>query len=620
MKFLNQTMLMGVAFSFATIGFTDAAEPPNILFISVDDLRNELKCYGVNEIHSPNIDGLAASGVAFSHAYCQQAVCNPSRVSLMTGLRPDSSKVWDLGTEMRSVIPDVVTLPQHFRQHGYRAVAYGKIYHNPFPDVQSWDEPTHSPQDVIAHSDTNRDRLAQFRQGMKVAGKSPAAIDRMRGPATEIQLQADEKNHDGKITSDAISKMQELSTGRSPFFLAVGFIRPHLPFIVPKPYWDLYDRAKIPLAENNFLPLNSPKFSFGDRSMGGLYELRDYMDYSDAPSPFEGPLSEAQQRELKHGYYASVSFIDAQIGRLLDELVHLDLASNTIVVLWGDHGWKLGEHGGWCKQTNYEIDTRAPLMIRAPNANANGRQSHALVEFVDVYPTLCELASLPIPKALEGTSLVPLLNGQAAKTKDAAFSQFPRTHAGVDYMGYAMRTSHNRYIEWLDQRTGEIAARELYDHDIDPDENENVAERPGNLTLLNDLSQRLWSSLPRPPFPHPFLSVTAPKKVPSKASIESRAALVWNPENRNLLPKSKPAGELVEVIFINERAEPTELVWLGANGSTRTYCTLENGETFSIRTRPKAVWLVRSSDKTPLGHFVVQPLPGNIGKAVIPTR
>lgn len=470
----------------------------NVLFIAVDDLRLELGCYGVMEIKSPNFDRLAASGVAFTRAYCQQAVCNPSRVSLLTGLRPDTTKVWDLVTEMRTVIPDVVTLPQHFRQHGYRAVAYGKIFHNPFPDAASWDEPTHNAQEVIGHSDANRQRLAAFREQMQRDGKTEAAMNRMRGPATEVQEQPDDMNYDGKQTSDALAKLQELAAGNSPFFLAVGYIRPHLPFITPKKYWDLYDRAKIPLATNPFLPHGAPAVAFGDKSFGGFYELRGYMDYADAPSPFERPLTEAQQRELKHGYYASVSFIDAQVGRLLNELDRLGLTKNTIVVLWSDHGWKLGEHGGWCKQTNYEIDTRAPLMIRNPDAKANGQQSHSLVEFIDIYPTLCELASLPIPKTLEGKSLAPLLDDATAIVKDAAFSQFPRKHEGRDYMGYAMRTERYRYVEWLEQDTGKIAERELYDHERDAEENENLAKRPEHASLLTDLNTQIWKSLPRP--------------------------------------------------------------------------------------------------------------------------
>lgn len=542
--FLMRHQLAATLF-VALAGPLPAAETPlnrpNILFIAVDDLRLELGCYGVKEIKSPNLDRLASSGVAFTHAYCQQAVCNPSRASLMTGLRPDSTKVWDLVTDLRKTIPDVVTLPQHFRQHGYRAVAYGKIYHNTFPDAPSWDEPTHNAQDVIGYSEPNQRRLAQFREQMKAHGKKAAAIERMRGPATEVQEQPDEKNFDGKQTSDALAKMRELAGGKSPFFLAVGYIRPHLPFITPKKYWDLYDRAGIPLATNPFLPHGAPAVAFGDRSFGGFYELRGYMDYSDAPSPFERTLTEAQQRELKHGYYASVSFIDAQVGRLLDELDRLGLSQNTIVVLWGDHGWKLGEHGGWCKQTNYEIDTRAPLMIRAPGAKANGTPSHALVEFVDIYPTLCELAALPVPATLEGQSLVPLLTGAAAKVKDAAFSQFPRTHQGRDYMGCAIRTERYRYIEWREKLSGKIAERELYDHENDPQENENVSHVAANAETVERLSKQLAAQF-KPSSWQTAKSDAAQDRPQLTIANESRQTfqIFWLPEEG----KPQPAGSV----------------------------------------------------------------------------
>lgn len=590
-----------------------AAERPNILFIAVDDLRNELGCYGATHVVSPNLDRLAESGVLFNRAYCQQAVCNPSRVSLMTGLRPDTTRVWDLATEMRSVLPDVVTLPQHFRQHGYRAVAYGKIFHNPFPDAASWDEPTHNARDVVDYSEASRGRLAAFRETMRAEGKSPAAIERMRGPATEIQEQPDERNFDGRITSDALVKLRELADAESPFFLAVGYIRPHLPFITPKKYWDLYDRAKLPLAANPQFPKDMPPVAFGDRNLGGFYELRDYMDYSDAPSPFQSPLTEAQQRELRHGYYASVSFIDAQVGRLLAGLDELDLAEDTIVVLWSDHGWKLGEHGGWCKQTNFEIDTRAPLMIRVPGAKANGRASDALVEFVDLYPTLCELAGLPVPPTLEGVSLKPLLDGSAAKVKEAAFSQFPRQHEGRDYMGYAMRNDRYRYVEWLDAESGEIASRELYDHTSDPAENENLAGRPEHAALLAQLSAQLWKSLPRPAFPHPFLKSAAGPAPPGK-----RAALTWHPADDRPLPASRPAGEAVNVTFTNAREDGVELIWHGADGARRSYATLESGGTFTIGTRPGAVWQALDAQQVPLGHFVIEQTTGNAATAIIP--
>jgi iduronate 2-sulfatase len=594
------------------IGVHSPAAQPNVLFIAVDDMRCDLGCYGVKHVQTPHIDRLAQSGVLFNRAYCQQAVCNPSRVSVMTGLRPDTTQVWDLDTNFRDNLPDAVTLPQHFRRHGYRAVAFGKIFHNTFPDNVSWNEPTHQAKDVVHHSAENQRRLAEFKANMKKEGKSEAAVARMRGPATEIQDQPDDKNYDGKQTTGAIARMRDLAADQAPFFLAVGYIRPHLPFITPKKYWDLYDRDKIPLAANGFMPRNSPAVAFSDRSMGGFYELRGYMDYADAPSPFERPLTEAQQRELKHGYYASVSFIDAQVGRLLDALDAMDLAKNTIVVLWSDHGWKLGEHGGWCKQTNYEIDTRAPLMIRHPNAKANGQPCDALVEFVDIYPTLCDLTGLPIPQPLQGTSLVPLLNDAAAKLKDAAFSQFPRTHEGLSYMGYAMRTDRYRYVEWLGATDGKIKARELYDHTIDPDENENRASQPDQLAVLGELSDQLWKTLPRPKFPLPTARTPA-----AQLPVAARPALTWQPASANPLPPSKPAGEHVNVVFLNERPDPVELIWIGADGTRKSYGTLAQDARFGIGTRPGAVWLVLDANKAPLGHFVVAANPRKVAKAVI---
>lgn len=586
---------------------------PNVLFIAIDDLRCELGCYGATHVQSPNLDRLAASGVLFQHAYCQQAVCNPSRVSLLTGRRPDTTRVWDLVTEMRTVMPDVVTLPQYFRQHGYRTVAYGKIFHNPFPDADSWDEPTHNAQGVVAYSEANRERLAAWRRKMRDEGRPQAAIDRMRGPATEIQEQPDEMNFDGKQTSDALAKMRELADGESPFFLATGTIRPHLPFITPKRWWDLYDRASLPLAANPQWPVGMPPVAFGDRNLGGFYELRGYLDYADAPSPFERALTEAQQRELRHGYYASVSFVDAQVGRLLAGLDELGLADETIVVLWSDHGWKLGEHGSWCKQTVFELDTRVPLMIRVPGAKANGTRCDALVELIDIYPTLCELAGLPVPENLEGLSLKSVLDGTAAGVKDAAFSQFPRQLEGRDFMGYAMRTARYRYVEWLDARSGEVTARELYDHQTDSQENQNLAVRPEHAELMSQLNTRMWQTLPRPEFPHPFLRSST--LIRSADTLETRSALAWNPAS-SPIPQSLPAGAFRNVTFVNRRPEPVELIWLGPDGTRRTYATLRQGETFSIRTRPGAVWLLETSNQQLLGHFRIEPGAGSLTAAV----
>ncbi|MFO1062520.1 MAG: sulfatase-like hydrolase/transferase [Pirellulales bacterium] len=603
-----RTMLLTLLLlAFGMVGDAADGSKPNVLFIAVDDMRCELGCYGSTHVLTPNIDTLAASGVLFKRAYCQQAVCNPSRVSLMTGLRPDSTKVWDLVTDFRTKIPDAVTIPQHFRQHGYRAVAYGKIFHNTFPDHISWDQPTTNVKGVVGYSPENQRRLAEYRAKMKEEGKSAAAIERMRGPATEAQDQPDEMNFDGKQTSEALAKMRELAAADSPFFLAVGYIRPHLPFITPKKYWDLYRRDQIPLAANPFLPHGMPAVAFGDRSFGGFYELRGYMDYADAPSPFERALTESQQRELKHGYYASVSFIDAQVGRLLAGLDELKLAENTIVVLWSDHGWKLGEHGSWCKQTNYEIDTHAPMMIRAPRARSNGQSCNALVEYVDIYPTLCELAGLPVPAVLEGKSLAPLLADSNANGKEAAFSQFPRLQDGREHMGYAMRTDRFRYVEWLDAENGQVVARELYDHMQDTDENENLAERPEHGELLKQLSSQLWTSLPRPVFPHPMLQ-----------KVASRGDLSWHPADGKPLPASKPAGDPQSVTFSNARPDAVELIWLGPDGGRKSYRKLAQNESFTIRTRPGAVWLIVDGDQKPLGHFVVVKSQGDTAKAEIP--
>lgn len=541
-------MWRALLFLISFPGIVAAADRPNVLFIAVDDLRCEFGCYGVKEVISPNLDRLAASGVAFSRAYCQQAVCNPSRVSVMTGLRPDTTKVWDLVTEFRTTIPDAVTIPQHFRKHGYRALGFGKIFHNPFPDNESWDEPHKWPEARLWSEDAKQE-LADFRTRMHADGKSKAAIERMRALGVEKVDYPEEEHTDVAIAQQAIDAMRALARDEKPFFLAAGFVRPHLPFVVPRKYWDLYDPTKIPLAENTFLPRGAPAVSFGEKSMGGLYELRDYMDFSAVPSPFEASLSQAEQRELKHGYYASVSFIDAQVGRLLDELDKLGIADSTIVLLWSDHGWKLGEHNGWCKQTNYEIDARAPLMIRAPGMKANGTSSSALTEFVDIYPTLCELASLPVPEELEGESLVPILKAESQDVKDAAFSQFPRTHDGREFMGIAIRTDRFRYIEWRDLKTGQIQERELYDHETDPQENENVA--PRNTEVVAQLSDRL-----------------AQQFDPAD----------WKPV------KTAKKAERPTLTIVNEGRQALDVYWLPEKGESRKAGRVDPGQSHVIQT------------------------------------
>lgn len=452
----------------------------NVLFIVVDDLRTALHCYGDANVISPNIDRLAARGLRFDRAYCQQAVCNPSRASVMTGLRPDTTRVWDLkshfrqelppdlaalphlttGTHFRQAHPEVVTLPQLFRLHGYHARSVGKIYHGSpeMRDPASWSVPTQ--YEVVMNRDDS----------YVLPENHTAGEQRWPGPkmaATECADVPDNAYGDGKVADAAIAALNELKD--RPFFLGVGFRKPHLPFSAPKRYWDLYDRGTISAPANPHKPTGIPDYAWHTS-----VEVRGYADI-----PNEGPLPEAMVRRLRHGYYACVSFMDAQVGRVLAELDRLGLADNTAIVLWGDHGYHLGEKALWCKTTNYELDTRAPLIISIPGY-APG-ECDALVEFVDIYPTLADACGLPAPDNLEGTSLLPLLDDPERPWKQAAFSQFPRPwfYQGLPLvMGYTMRTRDYRYTEWLDFTTRATLAAELYDHTRDSAEIANVADDP----------------------------------------------------------------------------------------------------------------------------------------------
>jgi len=448
----------------------------NVLFIAVDDLRNELGCYGVQGIHSPNIDKLAAQGTAFDRAYCQQAVCSPSRTSLLTGCRPDSTKVYDLVTHFRKALPDVVTLPQHFKNCGYFTRSVGKIYHPGFDDQPSWSAAAAQFRRATYALPENQALVARKNAAMKgkKVANAVARSNATKGPAYECADVPDSTYADGAIAEAALEMLREAKD--QPFFLAVGFLKPHLPFVAPKKYWDLYRRDEIPMAPNPYAPKDAPKFTLADWG-----ELRAYEGM-----PKAGALADEQARTLKHGYYACVSYMDAQVGRVLAELDRLGLREQTVIVLWGDHGWKLGEHGAWCKHSNVENDTHAPLICSAPGQKAAGRHSWALVEFVDIYPSLCELAGLPLPSHLEGASFAPLLDDPERSWKKAAFSQYPR---GGGVMGYSMRTDRYRLTRWLN-RDGAEAAHELYDHQNDPQENVNIADRPENKALVAELTKQ----------------------------------------------------------------------------------------------------------------------------------
>ncbi|HVJ69145.1 MAG TPA: sulfatase [Caulifigura sp.] len=477
----------------------------NVLFIAVDDLRPELGCYGTPIIKSPNIDALAAKGMVFDRAYCQQAVCSPTRSSLLTGRRPDSTKVYDLVTHFRKALPDVVTLPQAFKEAGWHTQSFGKIYHGGYDDPASWTEPAWFPrgnanarpaaflepdsefgelQFVSLLQDQQEQRRRNQNQqnqqnierdpktGLILKGARPA-----RGPkgvAFEASDKSDSELADGRIADAAIETLRTIKD--KPFFLAVGFMKPHLPFIAPKKYFDLYDPQSIPMAKSKSLPIGAPEYA-GNNSG----ELRGYTNIPDGQEPISDDLA----RQLKHAYYAATSYMDAQVGRVVAELDALGLRENTVIILWGDHGWKLGDHGLWCKHCNWEPDTHCALVLSAPGQKTAGQHTSALVEFVDIYPTLCDLCGITPAEGLEGTSFAPLLKDPKQPWKSAAFSQYPRQQK----MGYAMRTARYRYIEW--QENGKPVGRELYDYQTDPDETVSLADKPEHAALVEQLSKQL---------------------------------------------------------------------------------------------------------------------------------
>lgn len=472
---MKNHILLAIAAAILTMGgcgvkkeLGTSSQKPNVLFIAVDDLRPLLGCYGDGIVQSPNIDKLAKMGVLFNRAYCQQSVCSPSRTSLMTGRRPNTTKVWDLKTHFRTTIPDVVTLPQYFKNNGYHTQSIGKIYHDPASaqDALSWSVP-----EILAITG---------REGKYVL-PSNTIQNKAKAAASERADVPDNAYIDGQVADQAQEVLRKIKD--KPFFLAVGFRRPHLPFSAPKKYWDIYDEKNIALPIQSTPPPNIPTFALHNSE-----ELRGYSDIG-----FDNSLTDSKKRELLQGYYAAISYTDAQIGKVLAELDRLNLTKNTIIVLWSDHGFHLGEKGLWAKTTNYELDTRVPLIIAAPG-KGRALKSNELVELVDIYPTLAELAGLPNAEGLEGTSVLPLLTKPNQPWKSAAFSQFPRPwqyKSEPEIMGYAIRTDRYRYVEWRNFKTDKVKATELYDHQTDPTEVNNIAAVPSNTTLVNELKQKL---------------------------------------------------------------------------------------------------------------------------------
>ena len=460
MKHLLTALLLACPYAMYCAGAAQPTATYNVLFIAADDLRIDLGCYGNQQVKTPNLDRLATRAVLFNRAYCQQAVCNPSRASLLTGRRPDTLRVWDLPTHFRANMPDVVTLPQYFKLQGYFTQNIGKIFHNFRQTIQgdpdSWSVP------AVMHYAIHGDD--------KPIVDGPLAPNLARDQKCEQRDVPDEAYYDGRVAQRAVEALRELRQKSEPFFLAVGFWKPHSPFNAPKRYWDLYAREDIAPPKNPDWPLDAPRIAWHDS--------REILTTQGRA------LSPEAICEIRHGYLANISYFDAQLGKVLDELDRLQLADKTVIAFWSDHGYHLGEQSLWAKTSNFELDARVPMLIAAPGMK-QGSKTDALAELIDLYPTLVEICGLPQPSGLEGTSLVPVLKNPKATVKESALTQHPRpayydrdSPPAPAAMGYSLRTDRFRYTEWRNWKTGATEARELYDHQSDPNETRNVAPDP----------------------------------------------------------------------------------------------------------------------------------------------
>lgn len=451
------------------------AKKPNVLFIGIDDLRPELGVYGNQLVKSPNIDRLAAEGIRFANAHCQVPVCGASRASLLTGLLPTKNRFLNYATHVDEDAPDVPSLPATFKNNGYYIVNIGKIFHYPNDnEEQSWSEPA-----VRLDWTQLEDGSWSWEGWHDYQRPENLKMDQEtgKGPPYEWAEVADNAYTDGETVDMAVHKLSELKDKEAPFFMAVGILKPHLPFNAPQKYWELYDRSQFALPDNYALPKNAPEeaaFNWG--------ELRAYEGV-----PADGPVSDSMAIDLIHGYYACVSYADALVGQLMDAIEEYGFADNTIVVLWSDHGYFLGEHSFWTKHSIFELSTRVPLIVKAPNSQ-QGKSSNALVDLVDIYPTLTELAGLNPPPHLQGTSFAHVLEDPEQKHRTSSYTRYKG--------GESIFDGKLRYTKYL-TNDDELVSDMLYDHEQDPNENNNVSgnddfqEEKARLDLeLNNVSSK----------------------------------------------------------------------------------------------------------------------------------
>ena len=449
----------------------NAQEKYNVLFIMIDDLRPELGCFGRDYIKSPNIDRLASEGIAMHNAYCNISVSGSSRASLLTGLYPTRNRFTTYYASAIKEVPEIVSLPEHFKNNGYETLSVGKIFHNYETDMlRAWSETPWHPATCDGKKFWRDYRAPENMHAMK---------NNKGGAAWEDTITDDDEYFDGKTAAMAVKRLKQYAENGKQFFLGVGFLKPHLPFNAPRKYWDMYTKEEVSLAPNPFYPKDAPK----EATRYNYDEIRDYDGIPRGREKFSDELA----LKLRHGYFASVSYVDAQVGRVMDALRETGLDKNTIVVLFGDHGWSLGEHSHWCKHTCFHTNLNTPLIFSVPGYQ-RGVASEATISYVDLYPTLCELTGLDKPKHLQGESAVKLLKDPTIKG-GYEFCRYPD--------GEAVVTDRYVYTEYFDKKTQSTVSRMLYDHATDPQENVNVAEHEEYKAVVKKLSKLLHKHVKR---------------------------------------------------------------------------------------------------------------------------